>query len=104
MYRVIWFIAASSVVCSEKGETEQKGGQSAFTLSKPMESRNDTKSGIGSNLTDVSRLEAKLVCITTMKGCGAVIASRPRIRAKTFGPRFLSKGNGLALFQMLTPA
>jgi len=58
---------------------------------------------VGSNLTDVSRLEAKLVCITTMKGCGAVIASRPRIRAKTFGPRFLSKGNGLA-FQMLTPA
>jgi len=89
----------------KRGKLNKKGtGQSAFTLSKPMESRNDTKSGIGSNLTDVSRLEAKLVCITTMKGCGAVIASRPRIRAKTFGPRFMSKGNGLALFQMLTPA
>ena len=33
VYRVIWFIAASSVVCSEKGETEQKGAGSGKVLS-----------------------------------------------------------------------
>ena len=93
-----------------KGETEQKGGRSGKVLSLLVSrwkvEMTQNPESIGSNLTDVSRLEAKLVCITTMKGCGAVInASRPRIRAKTFGPRFLSKGNGLALaFQMLTPA
>jgi len=102
VYRVIWFIAASSVV-KRKGETEQKGGKVLSLLVSRWKMTQNPES-IG--LTDVSRLEAKLVCITTMKGCGAVInASRPRIRAKTFGPRFLSKGNGLALaFQMLTPA